>query len=169
LGALTIGWPAAATVAGRLYLRIGFRPTTILGGVILVLAVAGLAASTLAPSVWLVAIVCFAIGAGFGFAAVTSLVAAQSSVEWNERGVVTGTQMFFRSIGQALGAAILGAIANGVILAHGGDETDPGTMAPAAGAVFVAAAVVAVVLLVSAIAMPADRREPTAPLEPVAD
>jgi MFS family permease len=154
LGALTLGWPVAATVAGRLYLRFGFRPTTILGGVVLVLGISGLAAATLAPSVWVVAAVCFVIGAGFGFSAVTSLVAAQSSVDWNERGVVTGTQMFFRSIGQSLGAAILGAIANGVILGLGGDETDPGTMAAAAGAVFVAAAVVAALLLIAAIAMP---------------
>jgi MFS family permease len=154
LGALTIGWPVAATVAGRLYLRIGFRPTAILGGVILVLGISGLAVSTLAPSIWLVAGVCFVIGAGFGFSAVTSLVAAQSSVGWDERGVVTGTQMFFRSIGQSVGAAVLGAIANSVILGLGGDEKDPATMAPAAGAVFAAAAVVAAVLLVAAIAMP---------------
>jgi MFS family permease len=154
LGALTIGWPIAATVAGRLYLRIGFRPTTILGGVILVLAISGLAASTLAPSIWLVAAVCFTIGVGFGFSAVTSLVAAQSSVEWNERGVVTGTQMFFRSIGQSLGAAVLGAIANSVIFSRGGDETDPATMSAAAGAVFASTAVVAALLLVAALAMP---------------
>jgi MFS family permease len=160
LGALTIGWPAAATVAGRIYLRFGFRPTTILGGVILVLAIGGLAASTFAPSVWLVAVVCFVIGAGFGFAAVTSLVAAQSSVEWNERGVVTGTQMFFRSIGQAIGAAALGAVANAVIFSRGGDESDPATMAAASGAVFLGGAIIAVLLLVAAIAMPAQRAEP---------
>ena len=154
LGALTIGWPVAATFAGRLYLRIGFRPTTILGGVILVVGISGLAVSTLAPSVWLVAAICFVIGAGFGFSAISSLVAAQSSVEWNERGVVTGTQMFFRSIGQSLGAAVLGAIANSVILRLGGDETDPGAMSAAAASVFTATAVVAAVLLAAAIAMP---------------
>jgi MFS family permease len=127
--------------------------------VILLLSIAGLAFATLAPSVWLVAVVCFVIGAGFGFAAVPSLVAAQASVEWNERGVVTGTQMFFRSIGQALGAAVLGAIANAVISSRGGVENDPGTMAAAAGSVFAAAAGVAALLLVFAIAMPADRRD----------
>lgn len=154
LGAMTIGWPVAATIAGRVYLRFGFRPTTILGGVVLVFGISGLAVSTLAPSLWLVAVVCFVIGTGFGFSAVTSLVAAQASVEWNERGVVTGTQMFFRSIGQALGAAVLGAIANTVIFATGGDETVPATMQAAAGAVFTAAAVVAVLLLIAALAMP---------------
>jgi MFS family permease len=154
LGALTLGWPVAATVAGRLYLRFGFRPTTILGAVILVLGTAALAASTFAPSIWIVAAMCFVIGGGFGFSAISSLVAAQASVEWNERGVVTGTQMFFRSIGQALGAAALGAIANAVIFSRGGDETDPATMAAAAGAVFLGGAIVAIVLLAAAIAMP---------------
>lgn len=154
LGALTVGWPVAATFAGRMYLRFGFRPTTIFGAAILVVAISGLAVATLAPSVWIVAAVCFVIGGGFGFAAIASLVAAQSSVGWDERGVVTGTQMFFRSIGQALGAAVLGAIANSVIFGLGGDEKDPATMATAAGAVFAAAAVVAVLLLVASIAMP---------------
>ena len=51
----------------------------------------------------------FVIGAGFGFPAVPSLVAAQSSVVWGERGVVTGTLMFARSLGQSVGAAVLGA------------------------------------------------------------
>ena len=163
LGALTIGWPVAATFAGRMYLRFGFRPTTILGAAILVVAISGLAVATLAPSVWIVAAVCFVIGGGFGFAAIASLVAAQSSVGWDERGVVTGTQMFFRSIGQALGAAVLGAIANSVIFGLGGDEKDPATMAMAAGAVFAAAAVVAALLLVASIAMPKVDRPRDAP------
>lgn len=163
LGALTVGWPVAATFAGRMYLRFGFRPTTIFGAAILVVAISGLAVATLAPSVWIVAAVCFVIGGGFGFAAIASLVAAQSSVGWDERGVVTGTQMFFRSIGQALGAAVLGAIANSVIFGLGGDEKDPATMATAAGAVFAAAAVVAVLLLVASIAMPKVDRPRDAP------
>jgi len=154
LGALTIGWPLAATLAGRVYLRFGFRPTTILGGIVLVLGTGSLALSTRTPSFWLVAVLCFVIGAGFGFSAVTALVASQSSVSWEERGVVTGTQMLFRSVGQALGAAVLGAVANAVISAHGGNEQARSTMIAAAGSVFLAAAVVAVLLLVAALSMP---------------
>ncbi len=48
LGALTIGWPLAAVFVGRIYLRFGFRATAILGGVVLVLGITGLAISTLA-------------------------------------------------------------------------------------------------------------------------
>lgn len=154
LGALTIGWPLAATVAGRLYLRFGFRTTTILGAGLLVVSTSLLALSTVNPSIWVVAGLCFVIGAGFGFAAISSLVAAQSSVDWSERGVVTGTQLFSRSIGQSIGAAVLGAIANAVILANGGEETVPSTMEAAAGAVFLGGAIVATVLLIAAIAMP---------------
>ncbi|MBI4901935.1 MAG: MFS transporter [Actinobacteria bacterium] len=158
LGALTIGWPIAASLAGRAYLRFGFRSTAVFGGMVLVVGTGALSLSTRYPSIPLVAAICFVIGAGFGFSAVTTLVAAQSSVSWEERGVVTGTQMLFRSVGQALGAAVLGAVANAVISAHGGDEQNRATMAAAAGSVFLAAAVVAVLLLVSALSMP---RQPT--------
>jgi len=154
LGALTIGWPAASTIAGRVYLRVGFRTTTIVGAGLLVVSTSLLAWSAHMPSIWVAAGLCFLIGAGFGFASVSSLVAAQSSVEWSERGVVTGTQLFSRSIGQSIGAAMLGAIANAVILANGGDETVPATMEAAAGAVFLGGAIVAALLLVAAIAMP---------------
>lgn len=163
LGALTIGWPVAATLAGRAYLRFGFRTPAVFGGTVLVLGTGALTLSTRYPSILLVAVICFVIGAGFGFSAVTTLVAAQSSVSWEERGVVTGTQMLFRSVGQALGAAVLGAVANAAIATHGGDEQDPATMSAAAGWVFLAAAVIAVLLLASALSMP--RKVATARVE----
>jgi hypothetical protein len=60
----------------------------------------------------MVAVACFIIGAGLGLMSAPSLVAVQSVVGWDRRGVVTGTNMFFRSIGSAIGAAAFGAIAN---------------------------------------------------------
>ncbi|HET7723203.1 MAG TPA: MFS transporter [Propionibacteriaceae bacterium] len=173
LGALTVGWPVAATLAGRAYLRFGFRTPAVFGGTVLVLGTGALALSTRYPSILLTAAICFVIGAGFGFSAVTTLVAAQSSVSWEERGVVTGTQMLFRSVGQALGAAILGAVANAAIASRGGNEQDPATMTAAAGSVFMAASVIAVLLLVSALSMPRHivtaRVQPGEAREPVAE
>lgn len=162
LATLTIGWPIAASLSGRLYLRIGFRATAIIGGVLVVIGVVVLAVFSAEPSIALVAATAFVMGVGFGFASVPSLVAAQSSVGWSERGVVTGASMFSRSIGQALGAAALGAVANGVIAGLGGDDTDPATIIAASTAVFVGAAAVSVLLLVAAIAMPRDRTLPAA-------
>jgi MFS family permease len=160
LATLTIGWPIAASLSGRLYLRIGFRSTSILGAVLVALGVAALVGFGPYPSIATVAIISFVIGLGFGFASVPALVAAQSSVDWHERGVVTGANMFARSIGQAVGAAVLGAVANAVIASRGGDESDPATMISASTAVFAGAAVVAVLLLVAAVMMPRERRAP---------
>jgi EmrB/QacA subfamily drug resistance transporter len=159
LATLTIGWPVAASLSGRLYLRIGFRATSIIGAVLVVAGTGALALLAGAPSVLLVAIVSFVIGAGLGFSAVTTLVAAQSSVGWEERGVVTGVQMFSRSIGQAIGAAALGAVANAVILSMGGDETQAPVIIAATQAVFVGAAIVAVVLLIGTLLVPGRVRE----------
>lgn len=154
LAALTLGWPVSATFAGRLYLRIGFRLTAVIGTAFVVAGTLALAAFGLAPSLIVVAVSCFVIGFGFGWSAVPTLIAAQSSVGWGERGVVTGANMFSRSIGSAVGAAIFGAVANGVIAAHGGNEKDPHTVAFASTGVFIGIAITAVLIVLAVLAMP---------------
>jgi MFS family permease len=154
LAALTLGWPVAATFAGRIYLRVGFRTTSLIGAVFVVVGSVVLAAFGTQPSIVIVAVSCFLIGFGFGWSAVPTLIAAQSSVGWSERGVVTGANMFSRSIGSAVGAAIFGAVANAIIAAHGGNHNDPTTVALASTGVFVGVLIVAVFLVAAIIAMP---------------
>ena len=70
---------------------------------------------------WQVAGACFVVGVGLGFLSSPVVVAVQSVVGWDRRGVVTGTNMFSRSLGSALGAAVFGAVANATLasrLAH---------------------------------------------------
>lgn len=66
LATLTIGWPLAAALAGRVYLRIGFRDTALIG--VVVLLTGALLALRLGSgsSVWAVAACCFTIGVGLG-------------------------------------------------------------------------------------------------------
>jgi hypothetical protein len=52
------------------------------------------------------------LGAGFGLLSTALLVGAQSVVGWQQRGVVTGGNMFARYLGQSLGAAVFGAVFN---------------------------------------------------------
>ena len=151
LAALTLGWPIAATVSGRWYLRYGFKRTVLAGLVIAILGAALIAALAATPSVMVIAIGCFIVGLGLGTSVTPALIAAQSSVEWNERGVVTGTNMFARSIGSAVGVAIFGAIANSVLA---GSQSAPAITA-ASAAVFAAVVVVAIASLVAAWFMPA--------------
>jgi EmrB/QacA subfamily drug resistance transporter len=158
LAALTIGWPISASLSGRLfYLRFGFRPTILIGLAVVVVAVGVLALLAHGPSVVVVAVTCFVAGLGMGLVASPSLIAAQASVEWNERGVATGTNIFARSIGSAVGAAVLGAVANGVIAASGRPETDPLAATAAGAAVFLAVLVAAVLTVAAGLAMPRVR------------
>jgi EmrB/QacA subfamily drug resistance transporter len=155
LAALTLGWPLAATLSGRLfYLRLGFRPTILIGLGLVVLGSGTLALLAHSPSVIAVAVTCFVTGLGMGLVATPSLIAAQASVDWHERGVATGANMFARSIGSAVGAAALGAVANGVIAASGRPETDPIAAADAGAAVFLGVFVAAALTVVAGLLMP---------------
>jgi EmrB/QacA subfamily drug resistance transporter len=115
LAAHSIGWPLSSSQAGRLYLRIGFRDTSLIGGVFVLSGTALCAVLGAGTPVLQVALACFAVGAGLGLIASPTLVAVQSVVGWDHRGVVTGTNMFSRSLGSAIGAAVFGAIANGTL------------------------------------------------------
>ena len=118
LAALTLGWPLAASNAGRLYLRIGFRNTALLGAVLAVLGTAANAVLAQDAELWQVAAAMFITGVGLGLSSSPVVVAVQSVVGWERRGVVTATNMFSRSIGSAVGAAVFGAIANTTLAAR---------------------------------------------------
>lgn len=158
LAALTIGWPISASQAGRFYLRIGFKNTAIIGIVITVIGTAVLALTAPTPNILLVAMACFIVGIGLGLVATPSLIAAQTSVEWNERGVVTGTNLFARSIGSSIGVAVFGAIANAIYASSLSGGPDPETTTHASSAVFLAVLVSAVLTVVAVLVMPADRK-----------
>ena len=115
LAALTVGWPLSAALAGRVYLRIGFRDTALIGAAVLVVGTSLTLWFDEGTSVWQVAGACFVIGLGMGLTASPTLVAVQSAVRWQQRGVVTATSMFSRSIGSAVGVAVFGALANATL------------------------------------------------------
>jgi EmrB/QacA subfamily drug resistance transporter len=112
LGAMSIGWPLAAAISGRVYLTIGFQNTAIIGVVIVTLAGLGLVSLSAGTSVLLLTGCAFLTGVGMGFSMTPMLVGAQSSVGYRQRGVVTGSVVFMRSIGSAFGAALYGSIVN---------------------------------------------------------
>ena len=88
------------------------------------------------------------------------VAAAQSAVEWLRRGVVTGTNLFARSVGSALGIAAFGAIANGVVTHRLGskpgnlESVSHGILEPAIHDVYVGAAIAAVVMIAAILVIP---------------
>ncbi|WP_199737882.1 MDR family MFS transporter [Cellulomonas sp. PhB150] len=156
LALLTIGWPISASQSGRLYLRVGFRITALIGTTIVVLGCLGLLLASSHPSLVSVGAACLVVGLGLGLTASPTLIAAQSSVDWGERGVVTGANLFARSMGSAVGVAVLGAIVNASLRGLDGD-THPALLKVAVHDVVIALVVVAVLTVVAAAAMPRDR------------
>jgi EmrB/QacA subfamily drug resistance transporter len=115
VAALTVGWPISASLAGKIYLRIGFRDTALIGTVFVVGGGVLVALLDATSSIWSAALAAFVLGLGLGLTSSPTLVAVQSVVGWDRRGVVTATNLFSRSLGSAVGAAVFGAIANATL------------------------------------------------------
>jgi hypothetical protein len=117
LATMSVGWPLASSVSARFFLRIGFRDTELVGGTVCLAAVVFflLVTGATTGAVWQPVVSTFVLGFGLGLISVCTVVAPQSTVTWQQRGVVTGTAMFCRYLGQSLGAAIFGAIFNSAI------------------------------------------------------
>ncbi|MGK2874668.1 MAG: MDR family MFS transporter, partial [Nocardioides sp.] len=166
LAAMTIGWPIAASQAGRLYLTVGFRACLLIGTALAILG--GLLLLVVDPgsSLLMVAAACFVIGLGFGLVAAPSVVAAQSSVSYADRGVVTGASMFSRSVGSAVGVAAFGAIANAAVSSRldgsvpSMDMLPVDVLAESLQLVFVVSCAVTVLLILASAFMPARVDEP---------
>jgi EmrB/QacA subfamily drug resistance transporter len=111
LAGMTLGWPIASVIAGRLFLRLGVRPIARAGGIavcvgaLLIVLFADGGPSLLAPAT-------FVMGVGFGLLNTTFIVAIQTSVPWTQRGAATAANMLMRMVGNAAGAAVLGGLLN---------------------------------------------------------
>ncbi len=125
LAGSSVGWPVASTIGGRLLLRTGFRAPCLLGGVILTGGFALLL--LLAPDSSLLvplAITCV-LGLGFGFYTVATILAAQTAVGWEHRGVVTSASQFSRNIGGTIGVSIAGAFFTAGVMHGAGTAVNP--------------------------------------------
>lgn len=179
LSVMTLSWPVSAAFSQHVYRRIGFRDTAVAG---ILAAALILCAFPLLPypgSAWQPALVMLLLGAALGLVQLPLIVGVQSTVGWAERGTATASVLFCRQIGQTLGAALFGAVANGVLSARlGGSGSldsvaraleDPGSVADperlrravdaAVDAVYIGAACAAALALL-ALLLVAPRRFP---------
>ena len=119
LSAMVLGWPFGATLAVRLLQRFGVRPVLRAGGVLI--PVGALAFVFLRPefSPVFAGVGSVVVGLGMGLISSSSIVLIQAIVDWSERGSVTASFLFARSLGSTFGATIFGAVLN-LGLAHAG-------------------------------------------------
>jgi EmrB/QacA subfamily drug resistance transporter len=115
LATMSISWPTASASCSRLYLRIGFRDTALIGAFVALAGVGWFVFLPFAPPVWTVVGSTLVLGAGLGLISTPLVVGVQSTVPRERRGVATGSLMFCRFLGQSLGAAVFGAVVNSTL------------------------------------------------------
>jgi multidrug resistance protein len=124
LSVWTLSWPISAAHSQHVYRRIGFRNSAMLG---IGLATLILLAFPLLPypgEAWQPALLMLLLGAALGLFQLPLIVGVQATVGWAERGTATASVLFCRQTGQTLGAALFGAVANGVLASRVGDAAN---------------------------------------------
>ncbi|MER7462996.1 MFS transporter [Streptomyces sp. NPDC097981] len=118
MSAMTLSWPVSAALSQHVYRRIGFRNSAAVG---ISLAAVILFSFTLLPypaRPWQPTLIMLLLGAALGLFQLPLLIGVQSTVGWSERGTTTASVLFCRQVGQSMGAALLGAVANATIAAR---------------------------------------------------
>ncbi|HUZ86913.1 MAG TPA: MDR family MFS transporter [Candidatus Baltobacterales bacterium] len=153
---MSLGWPLASVIAGRLLIRVGPWPLAFAGSVALV---AGALMIATASSVQLVVAASAVLGFGMGMMQTPLLVTVQSSVGWAERGATTALNQFARTIGGSVGVSLLG-----LLLVSPGASTQGAALGPGLHAVFWTMPAMAAASVLVCVAMLAiSRRRQTAP------
>lgn len=106
---LMLAWVSMSIVGGPLLLRTGYRPMVLTGLTFLTTSfVVFWNFSRTTPRIWLVADLAL-MGAGLGLTMLTLLLAVQHAVPRRQLGIATSMNQFARSIGGAIGVAVMGA------------------------------------------------------------
>ena len=146
------GAAAGTLITGRLVARTGrYRPWPITGAVLMTVAMALLLTLDRGSSVLAASATVLLLGTGAGFAMQPSLLAAQNSADLRDLGTATSTALLFRTLGSTIGTPIFGGILNAGL---SGVARTPATVADALQPVFAGAAVVGLLSIAIAVALP---------------
>ena len=145
-----LGITVSTTLAGRIISRTGrYKRFPVAGLALMTAALVGLAVVAGDPSRLATGIALVAFGLGFGMVTQVLVTAVQNSVERRELGVATATTGFFRALGGAVGAAVLGA----VFAAHTDASVVRADVIDGVQTVFVVAAALSALALVAVVAL----------------
>jgi MFS family permease len=103
-------------VVGRaphpLLTKVGFRPFIRLGLVVTAVAAIVLASTVQHDTLTALSVTSLSMGVGLGLASTALMIAVQTSVAWDQRGIATASTMFSRTIGGALAVGAMGGVLN---------------------------------------------------------
>jgi EmrB/QacA subfamily drug resistance transporter len=172
---LMLSWVLISIVGGRLLIRFGSRVLVVLGLVFMLGGFIALTTFTRNTPRTLMMVELIFIGAGLGLVMLTLLIASQHSVPREQLGITTSLNQFSRSIGGAIGVAVLGALLsaglaqyssnpNALVNAEARAHIPPAELAQLRGAlegtlrnIFAASAAVCGLALLAALTLPKGR------------
>jgi MFS family permease len=170
---MMVGITLSTTLAGRLIQRTGrYKVFPVAGLVLISAALVGMAVVVEHPSQLSTGIALLWFGLGFGMVGQVLITAVQNSVERRELGLAMAVTGFFRALGGAVGAAVLGAVFAARVGERGGQTLalgHAGRSEVIAGVhtVFLVAAPLAVAALLAVLALrEVPLRGPDQPVRP---
>lgn len=122
---MLVGWTLTSILGSRVMGKVGLTRLTIWGFSVLVVAFAGFVLLVHAPLPVLSALG-FVVGSGMGFAMFSLLIAVQGATPREELGAVTSAIIFARSMGGALGTALMALAIGGPAIRAGGVALENG-------------------------------------------
>jgi MFS family permease len=112
LTVIMIGWPVGATIAARLYLKVGPRRLMLVGSLLMPVGAGILVAVGSDSPPAAAGLGSLVMGLGMGLMNISALMVIQNSVELRQRGSATASVLFARNLGSTLGAAVFGGLLN---------------------------------------------------------
>lgn len=167
---LFLGWVTTSILGARLILRVGYRVMVRLGVTLVTTAFVALSFISRETTSAMLSAVMVTLGAGMGFSMMSLFLHVQRSVTRAELGLATSLNQFARSIGGAVGVAVMGAIlATGMAASGGLRSADPvaagqlsldpaarEALAEALRRVFLAGSAISSLALLTALVLPAE-------------
>lgn len=151
---MSIAWPLASNVVGRMMYKIGAKASVVTGAFIVVAGAAWLTALEIGSPYGYWVCILSLIGFGMGFIVTPTTVIVQSSVGWELRGVATSTISLLRSLGQTVGVAVFGTIYNHYVT---GENPAPSQMVSGMHGIFVLMIAIALAHAASVFFLPGSR------------
>ena len=150
-----LGITVSTTLSGRSIARTGrYKRFPVAGLTLMTAALALLAALAAQPSQLATGIGLALFGLGFGMVTQVLIVAVQNSVDRRQLGVATAATGFFRALGGAVGAAVLGAVFAASAGVHASGRVLRPEVIDGAQAVFLVAAPLAALALAVVLLLP---------------
>ncbi|MGI5469195.1 MFS transporter [Streptomyces sp. CA-132043] len=115
LSTMTMSWPIAAALSSHVYNRFGIRTCALIGMTASTLVLLAFPQLPYPGAAWQPALLSLALGATLGLFQLPLIIGVQSSVGYAERGTATASILFCRQVGQSVGAALFGAVANATL------------------------------------------------------